>query len=112
MAGKFQLKRSKNDQFMFHLKASNGQIILSSQFYKSKAGAQNGIKSVMKNAQDDNCFERKESKSSEPYFVLKAANKQVIGKSEMYSSVAAMEKGIASVKKNAPDAAIDDQTEE
>jgi uncharacterized protein len=35
--------------------------------------------------------------------VLKAANNQIIGKSEMYESVAAMENGITSVKKNAPD---------
>jgi uncharacterized protein YegP (UPF0339 family) len=42
--------------------------------------------------------------------VLLAANKQVIGQSEMYSSVAAMEKGINSVKTNAPDASVDDLT--
>jgi len=43
-------------------------------------------------------------------FNLKSANGQVIGTSEMYSSKAAMENGIASVKENAPSATIEDTT--
>ena len=42
----------------------------------------------------------KTSTASQPYFVLKAANQQVIGKSEMYSSETAAKNGIASVQKN------------
>lgn len=49
MAGKFELKKTKNGQFFFNLKAANGQIILTSEMYKSKSGAQNGIESVKKN---------------------------------------------------------------
>jgi len=63
---------------------------------------------VQKNAQDDARFERKTAKDGSPYFNLKASNGQVIGNSEMYSSASAMENGIASVKKNAPSAAIED----
>ena len=47
-----------------------------------------------------------------PYFVLKAANGEVIGTSETYSSEAACKNGIESVKKNAPDAKLEDQTVE
>ena len=79
MAGKFDLKKAKNGQFYFNLKAANGQIILNSEMYKAKSGAQNGIKSVKKNAATDARYERRESKKGEPYFVLLAANKQVIG---------------------------------
>lgn len=43
MAGKFELKKSKDGQFMFNLKASNGQVILTSEMYKTKASAENGI---------------------------------------------------------------------
>ena len=50
------------------------------------------------------------AKDGSPYFVLKAANGEIIGKSEMYSSVAAMEKGIASVVTNAAEAEIVDTT--
>ena len=43
-------------------------------------------------------------------FVLTATNGQTIGKSEMYSRSSGMENGIASVKKNAPDAQVADST--
>ena len=104
MAGKFELKVSTNGKYHFNLKAGNGQIILSSEMYESKAAAENGIASIQKNAADDARYERKESSSGKTYFNLKATNGQVIGKSEMYESTSAMENGIDSVQKNAPDA--------
>jgi len=104
MTGKFELKVAKSGQFHFNLLAGNGQIILSSEMYESKSAAENGIASVQKNAGDDGRFERKTSVKGDPYFVLKAGNGQEIGRSEMYSSASAMENGIASVAKNAPDA--------
>lgn len=104
MAGKFELKTAKNGNFHFNLKAGNGQIILSSEMYESKAAAQNGIASVQKNAADDGRYDRRTSTNGKPYFVLKAGNGQEIGRSEMYESAASMENGIESVKKNAPDA--------
>ncbi|HTP09082.1 MAG TPA: YegP family protein [Anaerolineae bacterium] len=110
MAGQFELKKSDKGQFMFNLKAANGQIILTSQRYQAKASASDGIASVKKHAADDANFERRTSAAGEPYFVLKAANNQVIGTSEMYTSIAAMEKGIASVMANAPDAPVVDAT--
>ncbi|MBQ9134605.1 MAG: YegP family protein [Lachnospiraceae bacterium] len=45
-------------------------------------------------------------------FDLKAGNGEVIATSEVYSSDDACKKGIASVQKNAPVAAIEDQTVE
>lgn len=106
MAGKFELKTAKNGKFHFNLLAGNGQIILQSEMYESKAAAQNGIASIKKNAAEDARYERKEAKNGSPFFVLKAGNNQIIGQSEQYSSKSAMENGIESVKKNAPDAAI------
>ena len=52
MAGKFELKKSKNDKFYFSLLAGHGQTILSSEMYEAKASAVNGIESVKKNAGD------------------------------------------------------------
>lgn len=104
--GKFEIKASGTDKCMFNLKASNGQVILTSQSYASIDGCKNGIESVRKNSQDDARFERKTAKDGSPFFTLNATNGQVIGKSEMYSSTDAMENGIASVKKNAPDAEV------
>ena len=110
MAGKFELEKASDGQFIFRLKASNGQVILASELYTEKRGALNGVESVKRNAPIDERYERKTAKNGEPYFVLKASNGQVIGQSETYSSTTAMEGGIESVKKNAPDAPIDDQT--
>ena len=83
--GKFEIKKTKSGQFKFDLKASNGQVILSSETYKSKTSCKNGISSVKRNAGNDNRYERKTAKNGSPYFNLKAANGQVIGTSEMYS---------------------------
>lgn len=111
MAGRFELKRTSDHKFMFNLKAANGQVILTSERYASKAGARNGIASVRKNAADDTRYERRTSSADQPYFVLKAANHRVIGRSEMYSGASSMENGIASVKKNGPKAATVDITD-
>jgi len=103
---KFEIYTDKRGEFRFRLKASNGQAILTGEGYKAKASCTNGIESVRKNSKDDSKFDRLESKSGKPYFNLKATNGQVIGNSEMYESTSGMENGIASVKKNAPDAEI------
>ena len=46
--GFYELKVAKDGQFMFNLKAANGQVILTSELYKTKASAENGIASVQK----------------------------------------------------------------
>ncbi|MEG2102644.1 YegP family protein [Flavobacterium oncorhynchi] len=108
--GKFVITKRTNGEFQFNLKAGNGQTILTSEGYTTKAACTNGIESVKTNSQDDGRYDRKESSNGKPYFNLKASNGQIIGSSEMYESVAARENGIESVKKNAPDAVVDDQT--
>ena len=108
--GKFVVSIRNNGEFQFNLKAGNGQVILASQGYSSKTACLNGIESVRKNSQDDARFDRKESPNGKPYFNLTATNGQIIGTSEMYESVAARENGIESVKKNAPDSEVEDQT--
>lgn len=109
--GKYSLKKAKDGSFFFHLKAGNGQTILSSEMYTTKAAAENGIDSVKANSGNADRFEKKESKGGDPYFVLKAANHQVIGTSEMYSSAAACQNGIESVMENGPDSPTDDETD-
>jgi hypothetical protein len=111
MAGKFEISKSKNGKFMFNLKAGNGQVILTSQMYDSKTDATQGIESCKTNAAVDERFARAASTSGQPYFSLKAANGQVIGRSEMYASEVARDNGIASVKTNAPQAPTKDLTE-
>ncbi len=105
--GKFVVSTRTNGEFQFNLKADNGQVILTSEGYTTKAACENGIESVKKNAPDDARYDRKKSSNDKHYFNLKAANSQIIGSSEMYESSSAMENGIASVKKNAPTASVE-----
>jgi hypothetical protein len=108
--GKFVISKRKNGEFQFNLVAGNGEIILTSEGYASKPSCMNGVKSVMKNAAEVKRFESKVAKNGKFHFNLKATNGQVIGSSEMYDSQNTCENGIASVKKNAVDAKIDDKT--
>ena len=112
MAGKFELKKGKTGKFSFNLKSGNGQVVFTSQTYENKRSATAGINSVKKNADKDARYERKTSTKGQPYFVIKATNGQVIGKSQMYANAVSMEKGIKSVAKNAPTADTTDLTVE
>jgi uncharacterized protein YegP (UPF0339 family) len=106
----FEIIKAADDKYMFNLKSGNDQVILTSQTYESKESADEGITSVKENAGLDERYEEKTGTNGHPYFLLLAANKQVIGRSQMYSSRGAMHKGIASVKKNAQHAGIIDFT--
>lgn len=77
---------------------------------KPKAAVLNGIASVQKNSPDDTRYERLTSKNEKPYFNLKAANHQVIGTSQLYSSEQSREKGVESVKNNGSSEMIKDLT--
>ena len=110
MSSYFEIKSAADAQFMFNLKAGNNEIILTSQTYASKQAAEIGIASVKTNSPDDARYDRRTAADKSPYFVLTAANAQVIGNSEMYSSVSAMEAGVASVKANGPGATTKDLT--
>lgn len=106
MAGCFELSSNDKGQYRFVLKASNGQTILSSETYESKAAAENGIKSVQTNSPLDARYERKDASDGRPYFVLKAGNHQVIGTSQMYKDAAGRDNGIESVKANGPSTTV------
>lgn len=100
MPGWFELSSNDKGQFRFALKAENGQTILHSETYETKASAENGIQSVQTNSPQDARYERKDASDGRPYFVLKAGNHQIIGTSQMYKDAAARDNGIASVKTN------------
>jgi Uncharacterized conserved protein len=105
--GKFVISRRFNGEYQFNLKASNGQIILSSEGYTTLANCLNGVEAVRRYSQDDTKFDRKTSTNQKLYFNLKALNGQIIGTSEMYETTSARENGITSVKLNAYTAPIE-----
>jgi uncharacterized protein len=108
--GKFVITQRKDGEFQFYLKAGNGEIILTSEGYVSKAGCKNGIESVRVNSQDDARYDRIHATTGRWRFTLKATNGQIIGTSESYESKAGMEGGIESVKKNGQSETVDDHS--
>ena len=118
--GKFAVKQVKTG-IMFNLKASNGQVIATSEVYNSDAACRNGIESVRKNApiapiknQTVEGFKKEKHPKFEVYmdkagefrYRLKATNGQIIAVGEGYKALSSCLNGIESVKKNAPDAEI------
>ena len=118
--GKFVI-RTVNSGIKFDLKATNGQVILTSEVYTTKAACRNGVESIMKNAPVANVedqtvegfetvthpkFEMYQDKAGEFRFRLKARNGEIIGVSEGYTSKANGVNGVESVKKNAAEAEI------
>ena len=115
--------RSLQTGFKFDLKATNGQVIATSEVYETKAACRKGIDSVIKSAPaakledrtDPECpsctnprFELYTDRSGNFRFRLRARNGKIIAISEGYSSKAACKNGIVSVRKNAPEAQITD----
>ena len=118
--GKFVISEVKTG-FKFNLKATNGQVIATSQVYDGMAGCKNGIQSVMKNAPVANLedqtvegfevkkhpkFEVYQDKAGEFRFRLKATNGQIIASGEGYTKKDSCLNGIESIKKNAPEAEV------
>ena len=120
--GKFVIGETKSGGLKFNLKAGNGQVIASSQVYKSIGSCKKGIQSVMTNApiapvedqtvegfaaQKNPKFEVYQDKAGEFRFRLKARNGQIVAVGEGYTAMKSCLNGIESIKKNAPGAAIE-----
>ena len=118
--GKFVI-RNVASGIKFDLKATNGQVIATSEVYTTEAACRGGIESVMKNAPIANVedqtvenfeavthpkFEMYEDKAGEFRFRLKARNGEPIAASEGYKAKASCLNGIESVRKNAPEADV------
>ncbi len=115
--GKFVIKETANGGFKFDLKAGNGEVIASSQIYKSEKACKAGVESVRNNAlaevedQTVENFEVKKHPKYEMYtdkrgevrFRLKAKNGEIIATSEGYKKKASALNGIESIKRNAPE---------
>lgn len=110
MPGKYVLRKTTDGQFMFNLKAANGEIILTSERYTEKPSATNGIQACRTNSGTPSNYEKRSGEPGRFHFVLKAQNREIIGTSEQYTSEAARDNGIASCMTNGPTAATDDQT--
>lgn len=104
---KFQIITSNSGHFYFRLVAGNGEFILQSEGYTTRQNCEHGINSVRVNAADGRRFKELTSRDNRPYFVLLAANGEVIGTSQMYSDSHARFIGIRAVMNAAPVAPIE-----
>ena len=111
--------RAVSTGYKFDLTAANGQVILSSEVYITRAAAIKGIASVQLCAPIANVenqteegfqprmhpkFEMYQDKAGEFRFRLKARNGKIIGTSEGYTARAGCLNGIESVMINAAEA--------
>lgn len=122
MKARYQVYRDVGGKFRFRLRAPNNKIVVVSEAYESKSGCINGIKAIQKTCQsptEDKTIEGKKLPNPkyeifvdadlEFRFNLIAANGQVVGSSEGYSSKQGCKRGIEAVKKSC-DADIEDLT--
>lgn len=114
--GKFVIGETKSGGIKFNLKAGNGQVIATSQVYKSVNSCKKGINSVKVNAPiapvEDQIvegyaelknpkFEVYADKKGEFRFRLKARNGQIVAVGEGYTALKSCLNGIESIRKNA-----------
>ncbi|RIW11888.1 DUF1508 domain-containing protein [Algoriphagus lacus] len=107
--GNYVVTNTSNGQYRWVLISVNGEKLITSEAYVSKQSCLAGIASSKLSVADSN-FRKLNSTRNEPYFNQIANNNQVLGTSEMYSSSFSRDMGIESVKKNAPNATIEDRT--
>lgn len=100
MNGKFHLKKNSDGQYHFNLHASNGEILLSSELFKSYESAKSTISEVTTRAQVKDAFEVRQASNGKFYFTLKSISGMVIGQSQMYASERSAINGILAVIHN------------
>jgi len=120
---RFVIKKVKTG-IKFDLYAGNGQDIVSSEVYSARAAVLRGIDSVRKNAPAASLldltdpeaaavpnpkFELYRDKAGEYRFRLRSRNGKIIAVSDPYGTKAAALSGLESVRKNAAEAALEDE---
>lgn len=117
--GKFVIKKTEAG-FSFNLKATNNEIVATSEVYTTKAAALGGIESIRANcaceiedqtvagyeAKKHPKYELYTDKAGEFRFRLKASNGEIIANSEGYTAKTSALGGIESVRNNAPESPV------
>lgn len=106
---KFELKQSdKNQEFYFTLRNEEGKAVITSEGYKQKASAKNGIESLKKNGAAGNIDLKVGETSGKPFFNVKATNGQVVGKSRVFVTTEERDAAVEELKSNVADAAVEE----
>lgn len=106
----FEITLTSCGEYHFRLlDTGNSKPILSGRQYTTKNACREGIDWVKSNAPYDYQYEAKQS-HGKYYFILKAANGQLIGTSEIYANAADRDAGLRLVKTQATRAPVTDLT--
>lgn len=100
---RFIVFESEAGNFLYQLRAKNGEVVLHGEAYKTEAAALNGTFSVADNGIDEGNFEVLPAASGGFYFNLIATNGQIIGTSEVYSTKSNATRGLRAVAALLPD---------
>ena len=119
---RFKILKASGGQFRVQF-LYNAEVMVWSENYTSKASAKNCVQSLKKNAPSASIvdltkeetgsgyrFEIVENKGGQHFVRFKAANGEPMVQSEAYASKTGAKNCIDSVKKNAPDAPVEDET--
>ncbi len=122
IAGTFDIKKSKDGRYVFNLYAANKVIVATSQIYSSAQSAQNGINSVIANAEKANIedqtkkdytplpfpkWEIYKDKGGQFRFRLSASNGSCICHSQGYTTKASCKNGIESIIRTVKNSKVD-----
>jgi len=103
---RFEVFEGKSGEFFFNLHAANGKIVLVSEAYQTEASALNGAFAVAENGIDPERYEVLEAHNGGFYFNLRAANNEIIGTSEIYSTRSNAQAGVNAVVNLLPEAEL------
>jgi uncharacterized protein len=102
MNGKYTVSLVGTSEYHWGLTARNAQTMLTSKIYAAKAGAETGIETCRENSANEARYERVGANDSRYYFLLRAADGEIIGTSETYHTLHAREQAIALCKECGP----------
>lgn len=108
MSSTFEIFEGQEGGWFFRLKSSDGEQILASQPYSTKADAEQGVASVRVNASVHAHYDRRQTPTGF-WFVINSATHRIIGRSATYPTAAARDAGMLLVKTDAVGATVDDQ---
>lgn len=93
-AQRFEIFQGEDRKTYFHLRAGNGEIMLSSQGYTAASSAKTGVASVVANGGDASNYEVFETEGGQYAFRLVAQNHEVIARSETYASKSSADRAV------------------
>ena len=108
--GRFILSGDTERGYRFRLKASNGRVLLVSEIHRDRRACLDAIASAIEHGSNPSNFVKMVARNGKCRYLLKSSNNQVIGRSQVFSSVHWLQSGIATVVRNVRTTSIDDHT--